>query len=406
MDREEMASMNPRHDFFPRMATSPSRRLWAVLVLLATFPRPGTAQTAVPVGKEFQINGYTTGEQTRPAAAQLDNGGFVVVWTTSESDYGPDFSGTSVEGLCFDADRQRIGFEFQVNVFATGNQTLADVDSQPGGGFVVVWQSAGSALDTSSSTIVGRRYDNACQPLGGEFQVNSHTTDSQTGPDLAAASDGTFMVVWESYGSPGSDVSGASIQSQRFAADATPLGSQLQINAYTTSYQNLPRLAAGPSDDFMVVWESYGADSGGYTSVRGRRLSNEGIPVGGELQINTVPLGFPAAGYWYPAVAGADSGEFLVVWTADGSLGDDLADLSIQARVYDGMGNPLANQVQVNSFTANNQRLARVAASDDRFVVTWESDGSSGFDISGLSAQARRVDTAGALLGGEFQLNS
>jgi hypothetical protein len=35
---------------------------------------------------------------------------------------------------------------------------------------------------------------------GGEFQVNTYTTGSQSDPAVAAAADGAFVVVWESWG--------------------------------------------------------------------------------------------------------------------------------------------------------------------------------------------------------------
>jgi hypothetical protein len=54
-------------------------------------------------------------------------------------------------------------------------------------------------------------------PAGPEFQVNTYTTSSQSGPSVAMDPDGAFVVVWQSYGSGGTDTSGRSIQGQRFA---------------------------------------------------------------------------------------------------------------------------------------------------------------------------------------------
>ena len=56
------------------------------------------AQGVAPVGEEFQVNGYTTGEQILPDAILHDDGTFEVVWTTSDTFYGPDNSGYSVAG--------------------------------------------------------------------------------------------------------------------------------------------------------------------------------------------------------------------------------------------------------------------------------------------------------------------
>jgi hypothetical protein len=53
-------------------------------------------------------------------------------------------------------------------------------------------------------------------PVGSEFQVNSYTTSTQYNPSVAAHADGDFVVVWESFGSSGSDSDDFSIQGQRY----------------------------------------------------------------------------------------------------------------------------------------------------------------------------------------------
>jgi hypothetical protein len=67
-------------------------------------------------------------------------------------------------------------------------------------------------------------------PVGSEFQVNTYTTYHQWFPSVGAASDGSFVVAWDSFGSSGTDTSDQSIQGQRFASDGTPMGSELQVN--------------------------------------------------------------------------------------------------------------------------------------------------------------------------------
>ena len=42
-------------------------------------------------------------------------------------------------------------------------------------------------------------------PVGSEFQVNTYTTRIQAGSSVSLEADGDFVVVWESDGSAGSD---------------------------------------------------------------------------------------------------------------------------------------------------------------------------------------------------------
>ncbi len=76
---------------------------------------------------------------------------------------------------------------------------------------------------------------------------------------MAADSDGDFVIVWQSNGSPGPDSSSLSVQGQRYASDGSTLGGQFQINTYTTAGQVDAVVAADPDGDFVVVWESSGS---------------------------------------------------------------------------------------------------------------------------------------------------
>ena len=66
------------------------------------------------------------------------------------------------------------------------------------------------------SSIQGQRYASDGSAQGGEFQVNTYTTDSQLRPSVAAAANGDFTVVWDSVGSSMLDTSQSSIQGQHY----------------------------------------------------------------------------------------------------------------------------------------------------------------------------------------------
>ena len=120
---------------------------------------PDAASAAVPNGSQFQVNTYTTNNQSAPSIASEGAGKFVVVWHGYGS-FGADSSGASIHGERYDASGAPIGGEFQVNTYTTGGQLHPSVASSPDGkSFVVVWQSDGSAgSDTSLDSIQGKRY--------------------------------------------------------------------------------------------------------------------------------------------------------------------------------------------------------------------------------------------------------
>ncbi|MEM7054135.1 MAG: hypothetical protein AAF446_06255 [Pseudomonadota bacterium] len=102
---------------------------------------------------------------------------------------------------------------------------------------------------------------------------------------------------------------------------------------------------------------------------------------------------------------GAGSPATIAVWDSFGSNGDDSSLLSVQARALDSDGVPVGGQFQVNTFTTNNQSSARVSGSAQRYVVVWTSQGSPGNDDSLTSVQARLFEADGTPVGDQFQVN-
>ena len=176
-------------------------------------------------------------------------------------------------------------------------------------------------------------------PVGSEFQVNTYTTSTQHHPSVAATADGGFVVVWESDGSAGSDSSSFSVQGQRYDASGAAVGGEFQVNTFTTSYQVRPSVALDADGDFVVVWTSdgsAGSDSSSY-SVQGQRYDASGSAVGGEFQVNT----HTASNQDHPSVAADADGDFVVVWESNGSAGGDTSGQSIQGQRYAGPAPPV-----------------------------------------------------------------
>ena len=97
-------------------------------------------------------------------------------------------------------------------------------------------------------------YDSSGNPVGGETQVNTYTNYNQHRAKIAYASDGSFVVVWQSFIQDGSAYG---IYGQRFDSAGNPVGDEFQINTTTFNYQVLPDVAIDPDNDhIMVVWAS------------------------------------------------------------------------------------------------------------------------------------------------------
>jgi hypothetical protein len=174
-----------------------------------------------------------------------------------------------------------------------------------------------------------------------------------------------FIVVWESYGSPGDDGSLSSIQARIFDSDGVPVGGQFQVNTYTSGFQSMPAVATLADGSFVVVWQSDGSlgDDNSLTSIQARRFGNDAQPVGPEFQVNNEIMGFQ----YEAAVAAQDDGGFVVAWTDQ-----QISDADIAARQFDATATPIADQFRVNTNTAGSQTSPSVATSGKVFMVAWE----------------------------------
>jgi hypothetical protein len=375
-----------------------------VFAPLALALAPALASAQTPAGGEFQVNTFTTGYQYAASVSPAAGGGFVVTWSSYGS-FGDDLDSQSIQAQRYDAGGAPLGGRLQVNTYTASKQQYPDVASRADGGFVVVWESLGSpGGDMSGYSIQGRRYGAAGAPDGAQFQVNSYATGSQRRPVIARSAAGDFVVVWASQGSPGTDTSGYSIQGQRYDANGGPAGAQFEVNTYTTGLQLSPSVARGPDGGALVVWQSQGSpgtDASG-TSIQARRYASDGSPQGAQLQINTWTTGNQT----YPAAARVGDG-FIVAWTSAGSFGDDLAGTSIQGQRLDADGAAMGAQFQVNDYTANDQqRPAVTATGGGEFAVVWESRGSPGTDTSSWSIQGRHFAADASPLGAQLQVNT
>ncbi|MCP3998030.1 MAG: hypothetical protein GY722_23665 [bacterium] len=337
------------------------------------------------VAGEFQVNTYTTSHQSDPAVAVDWDGNFVVV------SYSDGSSGTdrdwSIQGQRYAADGSPLGAEFQVNTYTTGAQLFPAPAAGRDGDFVVVWQSDGSSgTDTSDASIQGQRYAADGSAVGAEFQVNTYTTGPQQSASVAMAADGSFIVVWQNAPT----IARRDIQGQRYAADGSPVSGEFQVNTYTTDDQRDPSVAQNADGSFVVVWRSHGSagtDSSLY-SIQGQRCAADGSPVSGEVQVNTYTTGRQT----HPSVAVAGEGDFVVVWTSLGSSGTDDSRSSIQGQRFAADGSTIGGEFQVNTITTDDQRNPSVSTNGlGNFVVVWDSESSGGTDTDHSSIQRSPV---------------
>lgn len=357
-----------------------------VMALAVVVPRAARAADA-PLGANFQVNTYTTGDQAFPSVSSDAEGNFVVVW----NGLGQDGSAYGVFGRRYDADGQALdAAEFQVNVFTTGSQASPSVASDPSGGMVVVWHT--TVQDGSGHGVYGRAYDAASAPLGAEFRVNDYTPGDQNDAVVAADAAGRFVVAWTSNHQDGS---AHGVFGRRYDSSGTPLSGEFQVHAHTAGSQRDPAIAADAGGSFVVLWKSAEQDGHGY-GIFGRRFDASGLPQGSEFSVNQYTTGNQSS----PAVASDGHGNFTVAWA---SFGQDGSGDGVFARRFGTDGLPVGDEFQVDADTTGFQGQPSVAHDGAGFVIAWTSELA---DDSGGGVMARRYAASGAAQGAPFRVNS
>ena len=168
-------------------------------------------------GTEIAVNTYTNSEQRDPSVAVLADGGFVVTWMS----YGQDGDSWGVYAQMFDAAGSRQGNEFRINTSTTNQQVLTEVTGLTGGGFVVTW------LDAASALAYAQLFDASGAKVGSAFSLNAFTGDWWDVCSTAPATDGGFWGTWKSDGQDGS---GYGIYAQHFSATGAKLGFEIRVN--------------------------------------------------------------------------------------------------------------------------------------------------------------------------------
>ncbi len=198
------------------------------------------------------------------AVAALADGAFALLW------YGQRDETDAQEGGL-------PAFYGQVRAADGGAGAIFEIGSAPGedprpsivqlsnGNIVVVWQDdaidTDSAVDPDGTEVKARIFSPAGVPLGEAFTINTLAAGDQRDADVAALSDGRFVVTWrDANGEPGEPNAGASIRAAVFGGDGQRLGDEFQVNTAALYDQDHPRVAWLGADRFAISWTDGSGD--------------------------------------------------------------------------------------------------------------------------------------------------
>jgi hypothetical protein len=279
--------------------------------------------------------------------------------------------------------------ELRVNTTTINSQLNSSAAMDSNGDFVIAWES--NLQDGSNYGIYAQRFNATGLPQGGEFGVNTTTLNSQLNSSAAMDSNGDFVIVWDGNG-PG-DSTG--VFAQRYNSDGSKPatnGSELRVNTTTLNSQSSPSAAMDSTGDFVIAWTGNG--TGDTYGIFAQRYNSAGAVQGGEFRVNTTTLNSQL----HSSSAMDSNGDFVIAWSGNGPGDID----GIFAQRYNSAGAVQGGEFRVNTTTLNSQSSPSAAMdSTGDFVISWQS-----YDGNSFGIYAQRYNSAGAVQGGEFRVNS
>ncbi|MCH8991640.1 MAG: hypothetical protein IIA44_07835, partial [Acidobacteria bacterium] len=165
-------------------------------------------------GPEFRVNDDITFNQGSPNVAVLNDGNFVIAYAGNNADANMH----GVVARLYDPAGNPLTDEFIVNTGVVDDQYEPSVSALDDGGFVVTWTS--NLQDGSEVGIYGQRFDAVGNPVGTEFRVNTMTQRSQSSSEAAMLTGGGFVVTWNSWRQDGNKLG---IYAQRYIDTTPPI---------------------------------------------------------------------------------------------------------------------------------------------------------------------------------------
>jgi len=363
------------------------------------------------VSNEFQVNSYTSSNQSAPTITALSDGGFVVAWHSD----GQDGNGYGIYAQRYDSSGNAAGGEFQVNTYTNIDQQYPTITALSDGGFVVSWQSW--EQDGQNYGIYAQRYD-ASGVTDGVVLHNQSPIIASAVDDIVINEDSVFFLGLGSvFSAPESPMDTHSYEVT--LTDGSELPAWLYWNARTEVLGGRP----GDDDVGQININYTATDSGGLQTTDTFSITVKDISYGTSdndqltIQSNTTTV-FGEGGMDTVIVEG-DYTDFTV--TQSDNMMTLLSDLratpvylqdislrSIERLQFNDAEVNITKlnggEFHVNSYVSGDQSTpASVLLRDGGYVVVWQSSGQDG-DSYGIYGQLYSYQ--GEMVGDEFRINS
>jgi hypothetical protein len=347
---------------------------------------------------EFTVNQDSNFFQQIPRVVALADGGFVVTWQSHDTS-NSETDQRDVRFRIFDEDGDDRTDELSAADETAFNQSRPDIAALEDGRFVITWTSSHPNADGSVDGIRAQTFDPDGSVSTDEFQVNGDGLNTpgtfwyQSDPVVTGLVGGGFAIAW-STGDLAADGENGAVKARIFDEDDEAIGPEFLVNEFTSGNQGFSAIAGLENGNVVVVWQSpdQEQDDEGDFAIKARIFDEDGIPVTNEVLVNGIIDGNQG----FADVAATPGGGFVVTWKSDDQTQDDDSEHAIKARAFDANANPIDEEFLVNELTDLSQTSAAIAVlPDGSFAIVWDSAEPEQGDNSEEGIKARVFETDG-----------
>src|SRR5215203_1182175 len=318
-----------------------------------------------PIVGETTLNQNTTGVQSLPATADLAGGGYISVWDNQDN----------ISGRIFENSGAARTAEFTINTTLPGIQRDPEVVGLVGGRAVAVWTDFGGVEPEVRAQMINS--DGTL--FGPEIIISEQagpltTAGFQTTPDVAALSDGGWVVTWQDNDPVGNDVLAQIYNADgsfRSVAGGSDPG---RIVIGGADNDILPTVAPTTGGFAVIYTEVVGAND----QVRFQRYDLAGAPLGVEVLADSTGTTNRELD-----ATGLANGGFAFVYTDNGQSAGAETDISLQVWTSAGLLTSLATaNVNIPGFNAGldgGQTEPTIDVMSNGFLtVSWTNENGAG----------------------------
>jgi hypothetical protein len=237
-----------------------------------------------PLTPVIQVNepDNPTADYRRSRVALLDEGSFMVTWTTRQ-----EISDQPMYGQVLDPQGKNVGSNIKfTNLPNVGNWEAVPVANNINHRFLVLIEIPDS--DWSKSKIYVHSYDKLANRIGEPFRLNREDlSNHESVPEAQMTRDGELVVVWLSYTEPSSDRSDVYVR--RYDHEVNPLGPAMKVNdtsRWISEYS--PDISLDDQGRFLVVWgdERNGSAGGSRNDIYAELFDSSAVPIAENFRVD------------------------------------------------------------------------------------------------------------------------